>query len=68
MHLGDQRAGRVDHRQAAIAAAPRPIWATPWALKMVMPPGGTSSDFVDEMIDAVSVTGGHLGAGWAWSS
>ena len=44
VHLGDQRAGGVDHRQAALARrGSRPRLATPWALKIVIAPGGISS-------------------------
>ena len=43
MDLGDQRAGRVDDRQPALGRIRLDRLATPWALKIVTAPAGTSS-------------------------
>ena len=48
VHLGDQRAGGVQHRQAARAASASTARETPWALKMVTAPSGTFVQRLDK--------------------
>jgi hypothetical protein len=43
VHLGDQRAGGVEHLKTAGIRLAAHAWLTPWALKISVAPGGTSA-------------------------